>query len=98
VTRVQDPELRLRLTRMLAAGEPPRTPEPGRSEGFSEPLDLRDVLEGEVHDRLGDGARNALDELRLALAGTEGDGAISTVPALAAALDRVVVEPGVFDA
>jgi hypothetical protein len=98
VTRVQDPELRLRMMRMLAEGDPPKTPERVGLEEFSELLDLRDVLGGEIHGRLGEGARNALDELRLALAGTEGDGAISTVPAIAAALDRVVVEPGILNA
>lgn len=98
VDRVQDPELRSRLTAMLTAGDPPEIPEPGGVETFWEPLDLRDVLGNEIHDTLSDGAKNALDALRAALDASEDDDARSSVSALVTAIERVEAEPPGLDA
>ena len=98
VTRAQDPELRSRLTALLAAGDPPQISEPREVEMISQPVELVDILGGEVHDELGDGARDALDKLRSALDASQSNSAESPVTPLANALERVVVESKAVEA
>lgn len=98
VARVQDPEFRLRLSNVLAVGDPPALPEPGRVEGFWEPSELRDALGRELDDGLSGSARSALEDLYTALAASEGDGAESPTAALGAALQIAVADEGIPDA
>jgi hypothetical protein len=97
-TRVQNPDLRSRLTTLLNAGDPPQIPEPRGMKAFWAPLDLREEIGAETHDALSDSAKNALDELRAALDASQDDRSESSVHDLTTALERAAAQPDGRDA
>jgi hypothetical protein len=92
-TRIQDPELRSRLARLVKSGDLPPIPELRSMEATWEPLDLRDIVGAETHDALSDSAKNALDELQRALDASQDGGKETTIADLVPAFERAAAQP-----
>ena len=88
VSRVQHPDLRSRLTNLLAEDDLPEISKPARVEVSYEPLSLRDVLGAEVHDSLAEAEKDAFNALQEAFSAAENDATERAVSDLARALEQ----------